>query len=111
MHGTKKDPNRPQLAHNKRSINLKIFSALHRKVDLNEIVVQHPVIHLISDRDGGSNIPQPKPKKESAPVNVFDLGIKHVLLTNGDISYNQERSPMEAELHDMQTAFKYAILQ
>ena len=111
LHGTEKDPNRPLLALDKLSINLKIISALHRKVDLNEIVVQHPVIHLISDRDGRSNIPQPKPKKESAPVNVFDLGIKHVLLTNGEIYYNQERSPIEAELHDLQTEIQYEILQ
>src|SRR5439155_1102304 len=109
LHGTEKDPNRPLLALDKLSINLKIISALHRKVDLNEIVVQHPVIHLISDRDGRSNIPQPKPKKESAPVNVFDLGIKHVLLTNGEIYYNQERSPIEAELHDLQTEIQYEI--
>lgn len=112
IRGTEKDQNHPLLAIDKLSVNIKIVSALQRKVDLNEIIIQHPVVHLISDKNGRSNIPQPKvPTKDNQPVNVFDLGIKHVLLTNGEIYYNQERTPLQADLHDLETEIQYKILQ
>src|SRR5438309_4198151 len=110
IHGTDKDTDRPLLALDRLSIDLKIVSLLHHKVDLNEIVIQHPVVHLISDKDGRSNIPEPKIPKQQSNTNVFDLGIKHVLLTNGEIYYNQERTPMNAELHDLHTEIKYDYL-
>src|SRR5713226_514501 len=112
IRGTEKDPNHPLLAVDKLLVNIKIVSALQRKVDLSEIIIQHPVIHLISDNNGRSNIPQPKvPTKNNQPVNVFDLGIKHVLLTNGEICYKQERTPLQADLHDLETEIQYKILQ
>jgi translocation and assembly module TamB len=110
IHGTEKDADRPLLALDRLSIDLKIVSLLHHKVDLNEIVIQHPVVHVISDKDGHSNIPEPKTPKQQSNTNVFDLGIKHVLLTNGEIYYNQERTPMNAELHDLHTEIKYDYL-
>ena len=108
IHGTEKDTEHPLLTLDRLYINLKIVSLLRHKVDLNEIIIQHPVVHLISDKNGRSNIPEPKtPKKQSSNTNVFDLGIKHVLLANGEIYYNQERTPMNAELHNLQTEIKY----
>jgi translocation and assembly module TamB len=108
IRGTEKDPNRPLLSVDKLSLSLKIVSLIHHTVDLNEIMVEHPVIHLISYKNGQSNIPQPKvPQKQSKPLNVFDLGIKHVLLAKGEIYYNEEKTPIAAELHDMRTEVKY----
>jgi translocation and assembly module TamB len=108
VRGTEKDPNRPLLSVDKLSLNLKIVSLIHHTVELNEIMVEHPVIHLISYKNGQSNIPQPKvPQKQNKPLNVFDLGIKHVLLTRGEIYYNEEKTPIAAELHDMRTEVKY----
>jgi translocation and assembly module TamB len=111
IYGTEKDPNHPLLALDQLSIDLKIISVLHHKVDLNEIILRHPVIHLISDKNGHSNIPQPNaPKQKQSNTNVFDLGIKHVLLANGEIYYNQQRTPMNAELHDLRTEITYDYL-
>ena len=112
IHGTEKNPNHPLLALDQLSIDLKIISLLHHKVDLNEIILRHPVIHLISDKNGHSNIPQPHaPKQKQSNTNVFDLGIKHVLLANGEIYYNQQRTPMNAELHDLRTEITYDYLK
>ena len=111
IHGTEKNTEHPLLALDRLYINLKIVSLLHHKVDLNEIVIQHPVVHLISDKNGRSNVPEPNaPKQKTSNTNVFDLGIKHVLLANGEIYYNQERTPMNAELHNLQTEIKYNYL-
>ena len=96
------------LSVDKLSLNLKIVSLIHHTVDLNEITVEHPVIHLISYKNGQSNIPQPKvPKNQNKPLNVFDLGIKHVVLAKGEIYYNEEKTPIAAELHDLRTEVRY----
>ena len=112
IHGTEPDPKAPLLSLDHVYLDLKLVSLLHRKVDLNEILVERPVIHLISDKDGHSNIPQPNtPKDEnSKPINVFDLGIHHVLLSNGEIYYNQEVSPLAAELHQLRAEVQYQFL-
>ncbi|HEX4485027.1 MAG TPA: AsmA family protein, partial [Terriglobales bacterium] len=112
IHGTEPDPQTPLLSLDHVHLDLKLVSLLHHKVDLNEILVDHPVVHLISDKDGHSNIPQPKtPKDEnSKPVNVFDLGIHHVLLSNGEVYYNQEVSPLAAELHQLRAEVQYQFL-
>src|SRR5207302_5778877 len=49
--------------------------------------------------------------KDSNHINNNDHSIKHVHLTNGKIYNNQERTPMEAELHELQTEIQYEILQ
>ena len=65
------------------------------------------MVHLISDKQGCSNIPQPKTAKKQSNTKVFDLGIRHVLLANGEVYYNQEKTPIYAELHDLRTEIKY----
>ena len=82
---------------------------LHQRLGLAQ---EFLVRRLISDKDGHSNIPQPNtPKDEnSKPINVFDLGIHHVLLSNGEIYYNQEVSPLAAELHQLRAEVQYQFL-
>ena len=112
IHGTEPDPKAPLLSLDHVYLDLKLVSLIHRKVDLNEILVERPIIRLISDKDGHSNIPQPNtPKDEnSKPINVFDLGIHHVLLSNGEVYYNQEVSPLAAELHQLRAEVQYQLL-
>ena len=112
IHGTEPDSNAPLLSIDHIYMNLKLVSLIHRKVDLNEIVISRPVIHLISDKNGRSNLPQPRiPVDEnSKPIDVFDLGIHHVLLSDGEIYYNQEVSPLAAELHQLRVEVQYQML-
>lgn len=111
VHGTEPAGSQPLLAADKFSLTLKIVSLLQKKVDLSEIVLEHPVLHLISYPDGSTNIPRPDtPKKEGKPVNVFDLGIKHVLLANGEIYFNQQKTPLNAELHQVRAEVSYNLV-
>jgi translocation and assembly module TamB len=112
IHGTEPDPNAPLLSIDHIYLDLKLTSLIHRKVNLNEILVERPVVRLMSDKEGHSNIPRPNtPKDEnSKPINVFDLGINHVLLSNGEVYYNQEVSPLAAELHQLRAEVNYELL-
>ncbi len=55
---------------------------------------------------GIRNIPQAQsPPPE--PVNVFDLAIAHLVLNNGEIYYNDRKTPLAAEVHELQTQVSF----
>ena len=67
IHGTEPNPDTPLLSIDHAYLDLKLVSLIHRKVDLNQIVVTRPVVHFFSDKNGRSNLPQPKtPKTKTA---------------------------------------------
>src|SRR5713101_6583535 len=87
-------------------VRLKIVSLLRKKVDLNEIILLHPVVNLLVKKDGTTNLPTPPKSNSNGSTNPFDLGIQHVLLSNGEVYYNDVKTPLDAELHDMQLELK-----
>jgi translocation and assembly module TamB len=80
-------------------IRLKIVSLLRKQVNLNEIVLRHPVVNLLVRNDGSTNLPMPPKSNSNTSTSPFDLGIQHVLLEKGEIYYNDVKTPLEAELH------------
>lgn len=94
----------------KLTVGLKIRSVLRRQVSLSELLIEHPVAHLQVDRNGASNIPQPPPSDSNNQTNVFDLAVEHVGLSNGEINYNDRKTPLEADLHDLTTDVRFESL-
>src|SRR5258708_38030357 len=92
------------------TVRLKIVSLLHKKVDLSEIVLRHPVANLLVRRDGTTNLPTPPKSNSDTSTNPFDLGIQHVLLERGEVYYNDVKTPLDAELHDLQLEIKSEFL-
>lgn len=82
-------------------LGVRIISVLHRQWNLDNVVIDHPVVKLIVDQAGQSNIPTPKPSNSNSSVNLFDLAIQHVLLDRGEVYYNDRESPLRADLHDL----------
>jgi translocation and assembly module TamB len=91
-------------------IRLKIVSLLHKKVDLNQIVLRHPMVNLLVRKDGTTNLPTPPKSNSNTPTSPFDLGIQHVLLERGEILYNDVKTPLDAELHDLRLEIKSDLL-
>ena len=101
IHGTEATGARPLLTADQLTVRLKIVSLLKKKVDLNEIILRHPVANVIARKDGTTNLPSPPKKNNSESTNLFDLGIRHVLLSNGEVYYNDVKTPLNADLHDL----------
>src|SRR5258708_5083409 len=91
----------------KLTIGLKIQSVLHRQISLSELLIEHPVVHLQVNQDGKSNIPQAPPRKTSSRTRVFDLAVRHFLLTRGEINYNDKKTPVEADLYNLGTDIRF----
>jgi translocation and assembly module TamB len=101
IHGTEPRTARPLAQADQLAITLKIVSLLHAKVDLKEIVLHHPVVNVVARKDGTTNLPHPPQSNSQSSTNVWDLGIKHVLLDNGEVYYNDLKTPLDADLHDL----------
>ncbi len=97
---------RPLVQADQLRIRLRIVSLLRKKVDLSEIVLRHPVVNLQVRKDGTTNLPTTPKSNSNSSTNPFDLGIQHVLLEDGEIYYNDVKTPLQAELQDLQVEIK-----
>ncbi|MBZ5534933.1 MAG: translocation/assembly module TamB domain-containing protein [Acidobacteriia bacterium] len=108
IHGTEANPAGPLFASDHLGVGLRIISVFESKVDLKELVIDHPVIHLFVDPSGHSNIPRPQGTQEGqAPVNVFDFAIKHFHLQGGELYCNDRQIPLDAELHELEAQARF----
>jgi translocation and assembly module TamB len=111
IHGTEPGAGKPLLEVDRLTVGLKILSVLHHRVNLSELLIEHPVVHLVVDKNGRNNIPQPNaPKNKSSQTNVFDLAVGHVLLSNGEVDYNDRKSAMDAEVRDLRAETHFNLL-
>jgi translocation and assembly module TamB len=111
VHGTEPVGQRPLLQVDKLTVRLKILSVLHQKINPREIMVEHPVVHLLIDKQGRTNIPQPTaPKQQSSSINVFDLAVGHALLSSGEVYYNDLESSLHADVYDLRTDVTFDYL-
>jgi translocation and assembly module TamB len=110
LHGTG-GPDQPPLLHaDKLTVRIKIQSLLRPKVSLRELLIEHPAVHVQVSRQGTSNLPTPPPSKSSSNTNVFDLAVGHAQLTNGEVIYNDRKTPLYADLYDLTTDIRFVDL-
>ena len=111
IRGTEAAQQPPLLAADKLTAKLKILSVLHHDVNLRELLVDHPVVHLIVDKSGRTNIPSPSaPGENSSQTNVFDLAVGHVLLSNGAIFFNDQKNALDANVYDLRTEVNFSSI-
>ena len=106
IHGSEPKSAMPLVQADELMIRLKIASLVHKKIDLNEIVLRHPVVKILVRKDGTTNLPTPPKSDSNTSSSPFDLGIRHVLLEKGEIYYNDVKMPLDAELHALQLEIK-----
>ncbi len=107
VHGAPPYGNVPLLSVQHVQVAVKITSLLRRTWYLQEIRVDHPVVRLIVDQNGKNNLPTPETSGQSQ-TNVFDLGISHAVLNNGEAYYNDQKSDMYADLHDLEFQSRFS---
>ncbi len=100
VHGAEPYPNPPLLLVQHVEVGVRIVSIWHRKWYLDNVRVDHPVVRVFTGTNGASNIPKLK-TGGSSHTSVFDLGVRHAVLEGGEIYYNNRKSDLEADLHDL----------
>jgi translocation and assembly module TamB len=110
LRGRERPDQAPLVQVEKLTVGLKIESLVHRKITLSELLIDHPVVRLRIDREGKSNIPQALPSQAGSHTSIFDLAVGHVLLTAGEINYNDKKTPLDADLYDLGTEIRFDSL-
>ena len=110
IRGRETDPNRPLFAADSIFIRLKIASLLRRKIDWRLLQLTRPRVHLEADGAGRFNIPAPERGQATArrvANKVLDLAIKRLEVTDGELSWNDQRLPVEFAAENLLVDFAY----
>jgi translocation and assembly module TamB len=111
VHGAEPYPDPPILMVEHIRAGVQVVSLLRKQWYLNDAEVHHAVVRLSVDKNGIDNIPKPKSSGEKSNTSIFDLGVRHAVLDQGEIYYNNRKSVMSAELKELSFRAGYDVAQ
>ena len=102
VHGADNYPNPPLLQVAHAEVGVRIVSVLHKKWYLDSFVLDRPVVKVFTDAHGVTNIPVIKSSRSSSSnTSLFYLGIRHAVLDQGEVFYNNRQSVLSADLQNV----------
>jgi translocation and assembly module TamB len=101
IYGAAPHPEPPLLQVQHAQAGVRIVSLFGGKWYFDNIRIDNPVARIYVDKDGASNIPTLKSSGNSN-TSIFDLGIRHAVLTNGTVFYNNQPKSIALDLHDVE---------
>jgi translocation and assembly module TamB len=110
IHGLETQDQLPYAHVDRAQIKLHIISFLERQVTLKQVELQHPVIHVIVNRDGSTNAPEPKVKvqsNENVAQQLLDLAVGRVDIHDGMLVINDRKLPMDFSANDFLASMTY----
>ena len=82
---------------------VRIVSVFGRTWYFDSIRIDNPVAQIFVDKNGVSNIPTFKTGSNvGSNTTIFDFGIRHAVLSNGALLYNDRPSSLAVDLRDVQ---------
>ena len=89
-------------------MRLHVVSFVNANIDLSQLTLEQPVIHIIVKPDGSTNVPEPKVKTNGDPVQqLFDLAIGTIEVRNGILLLNEQKLPLDFKANDVGFAMVY----
>ena len=82
-------------------VGVRIVSLLQKKWYLSEAVVSRPVVRIFVDKQGKDNLPEMESTGQEGSTNLFDLAVQHASLEKGEVYYNNRKSVIDADLHEV----------
>src|SRR5215470_10489749 len=100
----------PLLSCDHLGVRLRILSLWKRKIDLQEILFDKPVLSILVDANGRNNLPNsPTPSPGTPQDKIFDLAVRSFELNSGQIIYHDRQIPLSAELRDLRTKLRFEV--
>lgn len=105
VHGSESEGEPPLLQVDELTVGIELHALLHKNVHLREVIVRHPVVNVRVNAHGRSNLPQAPPSQ--GHTSVFDLAIGHFSLSQGEIDYNDKKTPMSADVDGLHADIRF----
>jgi translocation and assembly module TamB len=107
VHGTEPAGSAPLAQADHLGVGIAIDSLLGRKWHFRNITLDHPVVQIAVNKAGENNLPRPEKQSSGSKTNLFDLGIRQMMLNRGEIYYNDQKTVLAADLHDLNVTVGY----
>lgn len=108
VRGTETAPQAPLFTAGQVSLAIDVRSWIGRDVELRELVVEKPEIHIYVNADGSTNIPGGRKKGGRNPVeNLLDLKIARLRVEDGLFEYDSKRIPVNVRGEAVRAALDY----
>lgn len=109
IHGREGPDQLPYVHTDRAHVRLHIVAFLERRVHLEYVGLDRPVIHVIVYPDGTTNAPEPKVKRGNVETvqQLFDLAIGRADLRNGRLLLNDRELPLDFSADDIGASMTY----
>lgn len=90
-------------------VSLNILSIWKRRFNLKELIVDRPVLRIVVDAQGQTNLPHPNApsSSESTTDRLFDIAVRHLQINAGQIVYKNDDVPVSMEIRDLRTTIQF----
>jgi translocation and assembly module TamB len=96
----------PLFSANRVQVSLEMWALLHRRVEVHDLVVDHPIVDIRTESDGRTNLPTPLQSDQSTSSG-FAVRIGHLVIQNGLLQYDDRRIPLSVELRGFRTQVSF----
>jgi translocation and assembly module TamB len=113
IHGKEAPDQAPFLHVDRLEAQMKIISVLSRDIGLHSLMLEHPVIHIVDNRDGTTNIPAPRVNYSSneAPVEqLLSLSVSRIEIQKGELLWQDHKVPFAFAARDIGVRLDYSLL-
>ncbi|HEX8817735.1 MAG TPA: translocation/assembly module TamB domain-containing protein [Terriglobales bacterium] len=110
LHGAEPVCAKPLFQTDQLTIGLNPASLLHRKIQLTQLLLQHPVVDVTVGKDGEKNLPTAPSTSGSGTTTVWSLAVGHTVVNNGEIYYNDKKTPLSADLYGLKSEIGFDAL-
>jgi translocation and assembly module TamB len=91
--------------------HVKLISVLGAEFGFSSLVLERPIIHIITYPDGSTNQPQPQGRSDKSPVEqLFSMSIGRLELRNGELLLNNQKIPLDFKADDVYLSANYSFL-
>ena len=109
LHGLEAANQTPLFHADRIDVDIHVISFIHRRVSLNELIVERPELAIHTDRNGRSNLPTPPKRASSRPwrATLFDLEIARLEVYDGVFVHNDRTVPLAVDGANFDFALRY----
>ncbi|MGA2352975.1 MAG: translocation/assembly module TamB domain-containing protein [Terriglobales bacterium] len=113
IHGHEPSDQAPFLHIDRLQAQMKIISLLSTTVGLHSLVLDHPVVHVITYPDGTTSVPAPHvtASNQNALEQLISLSVSHIAVEHGELLWEDKKVPFEFDAHDLALLLNYSLLR
>jgi translocation and assembly module TamB len=114
IHGREATGEVPYAHADRIGVDVKIVSFFTGKISLENVAMDHFVLHLMIYPDGTTNQPSPQsgaPSEEAPTQDLFDLAIKQIAVRQGTLMLDQEMIPFDLDGKNISAGMNYVPSQ